>query len=327
MCLKCNILETPYLSKFFCKCWEWNFLLHFKLYLVALNSFVVRLDLSLVAMSPSTSSSFINDSAPRWHSRRDLYDEMRGVAQDCYGDNYDDSVYRHHRGPSMMAPSMMPTMMPMHMMGGPYYPSQSPMPPPAPYFQHFHTPSHSLGQEHEMSSSESDYDSDSDNKGNLLQAADIGADEHKDKSQATGSDHPPGGALQSLLQNYNDDVPKDNDPTTDPIQDDLIPILQKWWFHHYTAQDAKKLIKKAERPPNATVLQPMRINIQRCLTASHIMVVKLMSSWNTCVTLMPRLPSPWLLSGTPSLPQRIKSEINPALLLVHMLLLEIMTAS
>ena len=68
-------------------------------------------------------------------------------------------------------------------------------------------------------------------------------------------------SLDLLLQAYHANAPQeDPDPTTAPISEKLVPLLEKSLYGYIPPSEIKKLQEKAERPSNATAAKPVKIN-------------------------------------------------------------------
>ena len=67
--------------------------------------------------------------------------------------------------------------------------------------------------------------------------------------------------MQDLLQEYEVTKPKyAQDFTTDSISDKLVPILNRWFWSYYSADEVKAELEKARRPKNCDSLIPTKIN-------------------------------------------------------------------
>ena len=66
-------------------------------------------------------------------------------------------------------------------------------------------------------------------------------------SQPATDTAPPSGFLADLLREYTEEK-SDDDPTSDPIDESLAKVLEKWWWTPQDSEDIKKVLKLPKRP-------------------------------------------------------------------------------
>ena len=70
-------------------------------------------------------------------------------------------------------------------------------------------------------------------------------------------------SIEFLLDKYRAEGPQeDPDPTTAPINDKLVGLIDKWFLGYCPPSEICKLEDKAERPENVHSLKPLKVNAE-----------------------------------------------------------------
>ena len=70
----------------------------------------------------------------------------------------------------------------------------------------------------------------------------------------------PKGNLKKLIDNYSSCKKSAEDPVTRPILENLVPVLESWWWEPFSKEDAKEIYAQCERPANVGPLRKVWIN-------------------------------------------------------------------
>ena len=77
-------------------------------------------------------------------------------------------------------------------------------------------------------------------------------------------------SINYLLDKYRAEGPQeDPDPTTAPINDKLVGLIDKWFLGYCPPSEIRKLEDKAERPENVHSLKPLKVNAELYYTIHH----------------------------------------------------------